>query len=158
MIKLNTFLLEEYNSLNKEHRAVTNILTEDISARRYIYRDLNKFIDNLLERKKEMNDPYINWYVAYLNREERIPVGMIGLDYRDHKYFVDYCILPDARNEHLGLTLAQQYSYYVVDELGLDKVFEVIDPTNKASAKTAERIGYKKLDDTTYELDSVKKR
>ena len=158
MINLNTFLLEEYNSTNSEHRAVTRLMEEDARVRRYIYKDMEEFINHLLEKKNEFNDPYINWYVAYLKREEPIPVGMIGLDYRDNKYFVDYCILPKARGENIGLTLAQQYSYYLVDDLGLDKVYGVIDASNKASITNAERIGYKKIDDTTYQLETKRSR
>jgi RimJ/RimL family protein N-acetyltransferase len=158
MINLNTFILEEYKSFNKEHSALVKLMEEDARVRRYIYKDLEEFINGLFEKKKNLNDPYINWYVAYLKREEKVPVGMIGLDYRDHKYFVDYCLLPKARGENIGLMLAQQYSYYLVDDLGLDKIFGVIDKSNKASIMNAERIGYTKFDDTTYELDSKRTR
>ena len=158
MIKLNVFTLERLSNYNKDHRKMVNELKEDVGVRRYISTNLEGYIESLEEKSKDKNDNLIGMNVAYLNRKDgNIPVGLIGLDKFDSKYSIVYALLEKYRGENLGLILLQDYAYHLVDDLGIERVYEYIDKNNTNSINDSKITGFKNINDDTYVLKRVKR-
>ena len=158
MIKLNVFTLERLSNYNKGHRKMVNELKEDVGVRRYISTNLEGYIESLEEKSKDKNDNLIGMNVAYLNRKDgNIPVGLIGLDKFDSKYSIVYALLEKYRGENLGLILLQDYAYHLVDDLGIERVYEYIDKNNINSINDSKITGFENINDDTYVLKRVKR-
>ena len=158
MIKLNVFTLERLSNYNKDHRKMVNELKEDVGVRRYISTNLEGYIESLEEKSKDKNDNLIGMNVAYLNRKDgNIPVGLIGLDKFDSKYSIVYTLLEKYRGENLGLILLQDYAYHLVDDLGIERVYEYIDKNNTNSINDSKITGFENINDDTYVLKRVKR-
>ena len=158
MIKLNTFSVEKFSDLDREHRRIKNILKEDVYSRNHISRDLDGYIDKLDEKSLEQKDNLIGMNVAYLNRsDENIPVGLIGIDKTDYRYSLVCSLLEEFRGENIDLSLIQQFAYYLVDEVGINALYEDVDKKDSTEVENASIIGFIPVNEDTYVLKHVKR-
>lgn len=119
MIELNTFKLEEYSGINKEHREVINTLQEDVYTRNTISRDLYGFIEKLEEKSKDLNEDLIGTYIAY---KSDIARGICGIDKNGSRYETFQSILPEYRSEGFDFMLEDQFEEYLTYDVGLKKI------------------------------------
>ena len=119
MIELNTFTLEKYSGINKEHREVINTLQEDVLTRNTISRDLNGFVEKLEEKSKDLNEDLIGTYIAY---KSEIARGICGVDKNGSRYETFQSILPEYRSEGFDFMLEDQFEEYLTYDLGLNKI------------------------------------
>ncbi|MBQ7240546.1 MAG: hypothetical protein IJS56_03805 [Bacilli bacterium] len=158
MIKLNTVSVEKYSGLEREHRRVKDRLKEDVYTRRNISRDLDSYIEKLEDKSSEQKDNLIGMNVAYLNRESgNIPVGLIGIDKNDYRYSLVCSLLEEYRNQGIDLMLIQQYAYYLIDELGIDALYEDINKLDNEAVTNANIIGFTPITEETYVLKRNKR-
>lgn len=116
MLKLDNFILEEYNY---NHNNILNQLQIDQNTKKYLG-DLKFTITMIKKRNIENN---INKaYIAYYNN---YPIGFITVSYMEESYQISYAILPEYRKQNLGSLLLQEFSealfqkYSNIDELVL---------------------------------------
>ena len=143
------FKLDEYDSLNIDHRSTVIELTNDSNVRKYFY-DFDRYVDNLLEHGK---DNGINKVYVVSMRDEI--VGMVMIDYEEPRYYISYALLPNRRNERLGSLLLSDFTDYLFKLDGnIDKLFLEINASNIASIKTALCVGYERIGKTSYYLEN----
>lgn len=169
IIKLDNFILYEYNNCQEHQNVINEIEASDpkgyLGNLRYTIRKIN-------ERKQDNPNNYA--FIAYYND---YPIGYISITYLDNKYQIAGGTLPQYRRQNLSSLLLDEFSEKILDYKGIEKMLEKfdtnnefdkdiykegiseldvdelvlkIDPTNTSSHKVAELLGYEKVDTTTY--------
>jgi len=78
-------------------------------------------------------------------RDDR-PLGVVSLrmkDAADGRANVGYWLAPSARGRGAALAAVRTLSVWAIDRLGLERLELTVEPWNTASARTAERAGYR---------------
>ena len=138
-MKLNTVSVEKYSGLEREHRRVKDILKEDVYTRSNISRDLDSYIEKLEDKSSEEKD------------------NLIGIDKNDYRYSLVCSLLEEYRNQGIDLMLIQQYAYYLIDELGIDALYEDINRLDSEAVTNANIIGFTPVTEETYVLKRNKR-
>lgn len=145
-MKLDNFILEEYNENKAEHKKTISEISSDGDSRMYLG-DLKTFVDFFKNLK---NQSLLNiLFIAYYNRE---PIGFITIsDIGD--YEICYGLRPKCRGEYLGSLLLQEFSEKVFERYeNIDELKLFIDELNISSKKTAELAGYQENDNDSYSM------
>lgn len=82
--------------------------------------------------------------LAIIAGGQRCPVGMVGLfglDRGDRTARLGYWLLRHARGRGFATAAARGLTEWAFDHLGLDQVIIDREPTNRASARVAEKLG-----------------
>ena len=141
-MKLDNFLLEEFDEFDAVHRRVISMIN-DVQANKYLG-DLEYHIKRVYDRKK--NDELHNEvYIAYYDSR---PVGFISISHKDFGYEIASGILPLERGKHLGALLLQEFSeklFELYDDI--DEVMLKINPNNQSGIKAANLVGFQQNDD-----------
>lgn len=145
-MQLDNFDLEIYSESNQEHQNILKKVTEDKTGRQYLGNIMNH-VNSILKRKEEdyLNN---NIYIAIYNQR---PIGYIALTHHDDIYEITSGLIKEARGEHLGALLLQEFSEEIFENLTyIDKLTLVIDNKNIGSIKAAQLVGYQKENGNYY--------
>lgn len=136
-MKLDNFILEEYNRFDNVHNEVLNTLYKDENAKKYLG-NIMYLIERINQRKEE--DKCNAFYIAFYNDE---PVGHISLTKIEDSYQVSISILPNYRKQHMAALLTQEFSEKIFEKYPyIDKLDAIIDRKNIGSIKSALLAGY----------------
>lgn len=145
-MKLDNFILEEYDNTKEDHKRTILEISSDAEGRMYLG-DLRTTVDCI--KGFGDNESFNCVYIAYYNDTA---VGFISIS-ENCDYEICSGIRPKYRGEHLGALLLQEFSekifekYNEVDELKL-----YIDNTNISSIKSAKLVGYEEIENEIYSL------
>jgi len=142
MLKLDNFVLEEYNYT---HNKIIEELQIDQNTKKYLG-DL-KFTISMI-KKRNLENNIDKAYVAYYNN---YPIGFITISYMDEKYQISYAILPEYRKQNLGSLLLQEFSEAIFQEYSnIDELILKIKEDNIGSQNVAELAGFEKSAKETF--------
>ena len=142
VMKLDNFLLEDYNEFDDVHRNVISMIN-DIQANRFLG-DLEYHIKRVYARR-ENDSRCNNVYIAFYDDR---PIGFISISHKDFGYEIASGILPSERGKHLGALLLQEFSEKIFELYqDIDKVVLKINPNNRSGIKAANLVGFQENDD-----------
>ena len=169
-LKLDNFTLYEYNN-SIEHQEIIRQI-ENTDPKNYLG-SIKYLIQKINERKIENPNNY--FFIAYY--QDEYPMGFISITYLDNKYQISGGTLPQYRKQNLSSLLLEEFSERLLDykkvrqviekydtenelnkeiydnglsDVEIDELILKIDPTNVASHKVAELIGYEQVGYTTF--------
>lgn len=143
MLKLDNFILEEYN--HNIHNNILNKLQIDQNTKKYLG-DL-KFSILMIEKRKLENN-INNAYIAYYND---YPIGFISITYSEELYQISYSILPEYRKQNLGSLLLQEFSEVIFQKYpNIDELTLKIKEHNIGSRNVASLSGFEQIDNETF--------
>lgn len=144
-LKLDNFILEEFDKNNFEHKSTIIELQNDKLAQMYLG-DLDYSLIRIEQRHEENKKNKA--YIAYYNNEA---VGYISLSCMSNDYEISYGILPKYRKQNLGALLLDEFSEKIFDiYLDIDKLSLQINKQNIGSIKLARLADYEKENITKY--------
>lgn len=168
-LKLDNFDLYEYND-SLEHQEVIRRI--EMSDNNSYLGNIKYAITRINQRKHENPNNFV--FIAYYND---YPMGYISLTYLDNQYQVSAGTLPEYRKQNLSSLLLEEFSERILDYKKVSEMIEKFDskngyqkelykqgitdkeiaelvlkiePTNIASHKVAELVGYEQVDNTTF--------
>lgn len=169
-LKLDNFTLYEYND-SKEHQEVIRQI-EATDPNNYLG-SIKYLIQKINQRKVENPNNY--FFIAYY--QDEYPMGFISITYLDNQYQISGGTLPQFRKQNISSLLLEEFSERLLDykkvskllekydtdnelhkeiydqglsDVEIDELVLKIDPSNVASHKVAELIGYEQVDNTTF--------
>lgn len=143
MLKLDNFILEEYN--HNIHSNILNKLQMDENTKKYLG-DLRFAILMIEKRKLESN--INNAYIAYYND---YPIGFISITYSEELYQISYSILPEYRKQNLGSLLLQEFSEVLFEKYAnINELTLKIKEHNIGSKSVANLSGFEQIDNETF--------
>lgn len=168
-LKLDNFDLYEYNDSQEHQEVIGRIEASDpnnyLGSIKYAIKRIN-------QRKIENPNNFV--FIAYYND---YPIGYISLTYVDNEYQVSAGTLKEFRRQNLSSLLLEEFSERILDYKKVSKMIDKfepsntnlkeiykegitekeieelvlkIDPTNEASHKVVQIVGYEQVDDMTF--------
>ena len=107
-IQLPSFYLEEYQEDNPLHIKLIKELNKDSLVHKHLG-SINISIEYTKSQQDKGKIDII--YTAFINT---VPFAVIMLNYYEEIYEVSYAVLPEYRNNHLGSSLLQEFSNYIL--------------------------------------------
>jgi RimJ/RimL family protein N-acetyltransferase len=142
MIKLETLYLEKLE-INGKHYGLVESMSLDKKIKMYIARDFLVW----LEQHQAILDNEIEVGKMYAVIKDGREIGIVGStgNMEDGILNVIYAIKKDARDRGNGYKLLKEITTYYLNNIdGIKDIKLVIDKSNKASYKLAEKEGYVK--------------
>lgn len=143
-VKLDNFILEDYNETNPEHKKTIAELNSDVEGRMYLG-NLKLTVECLqvLKEQSQLNHTFI----AYYNGE---PIGFILIT-DNCDYEICYGIRPKYRGEYFGALLLLEFSEKMFEDFEEIKELKLyIDENNIGSIKTAKLAGYEEENEDNF--------
>lgn len=134
IIKLNSFLLEQYDPLIDDHLAFFKELWNDDNSKKYLY-NRDEFINNIMKHENIFDSIYL----AIINNQI---IGFVSLYSCYNTYEVCDGILPKFRGKGYSNLLIKEWTDYIFKTTSLTKLYAYIDESNIASIKGAIKNGF----------------
>jgi len=172
VLKLDNFTLYEYKDCGEFDDIIRKIELSDSS---HYLGNIKYAIKRINQRK--MENPNNFAFMAYY---DDCPMGYISITYVDSQYQVSVGVLPEFRKQNLGSLLLEEFSERILDyknvhdliekcegkvkpdmydkglsSVDIEELVLKIDPSNIASHKMAQSVGYEQVDSTTYKRKSA---
>lgn len=143
MLKLDNFILEEYNS--SIHNDILDKLQIDQNTKKYLG-DL-KFAITMI-KKRNLENTINKAYIAYYNN---YPIGLITISYIEESYQISYAILPEYRKQNLGSLLLQEFGEALFEKYSnIDELTLKIKEHNTGSKNVAKLAGFEESAKETF--------
>ncbi|MCH5167332.1 MAG: GNAT family N-acetyltransferase [Erysipelotrichales bacterium] len=151
-INIGVFNIEEYDPTNIDHKSTLVSLSNDYD---FMYiGDLFCIEEEFRIAKEKGEKDTLN--IAFI---ADIPVGMIGFNILEGKFYLLYAVLPEFRGNHYAARIALEYAKYLFTQYpDIDSIYASINKENHASMKSIEKAGFKRTSANIYNTNYVLKR
>ena len=137
-IRLENFILEEFNEENKDYFNIVRKFDMDEQINKYIIATEDSFSDIVHFYNLHDDSIYNCIYLVKLLNGQMI--GSIELDGKKDDLYINYCILKDFRNNGYCTRLLREITMYLLKEV--KSISLLIKEDNEKSKKLALKNGY----------------